>query len=117
MRKIIPCDILQDDRDPLKLRNIILQNIPKIEKMLIGDLQWYSQNALFVPGTVNVISVEPMSNGRYKLIYQFDWNVFNACLDINQTETQRESVEFEVIPGALAFNFIDNARPSTADEL
>lgn len=117
MQKIIPCDILQDDRNPLKLKSIILQNIPKIEKMLIGDLQWYSQNALFVPESVNVISVEPVSNSRYKMYYQFDWNVFNACLDINQTETQRESVEFEVIPGGLAFNFIDNARPSTADEL
>lgn len=117
MRKIIPCDILQDDRNPLKLENIILQNIPKIEKLLTGDLQWYSQNALLVPGSINVISVEPVSNARYKLYYQYDWNVFNPCLDINQTETQRESVEFEVIAGALAFDFIDNARPSTADEL
>ncbi|MGD8106900.1 hypothetical protein ACQE32_09635 [Pantoea sp. FN0302] len=117
MRKIIPCDILQDERNPLKLKSLILQNIPKIEKMLIGDLQWYSQNALFVPGSVKIISVEPINDERYKLYYQFDWNVFNACLDINQTESQRESVEFEVIPGALAFNFIDDTRPSTADEL
>lgn len=117
MRKIIPCDILQDDRNPLELKKRILQNIPKIEKMLIGDLQWYSQNALSVPGTVIVISVEPLSHHRYKLYYQFDWNVFNPCLDINQTETQRESVEFEVIPGGLAFDFIDDTRPSTADEL
>lgn len=117
MRKIIPCDILQDDKNPLKLKGLILQIIPKIEKMLAGDLQWYSQNALLVPESVNIISVEPLRNDRYKMYYQFDWNVFNPCLDINQTETQRESVEFDVIPGGLAFNFIDDTRPSTADEL
>ncbi|MEQ4532378.1 MAG: hypothetical protein ABN478_13905 [Mixta sp.] len=117
MRKIVPCDILQADKNPLKLKDILLQNIPKIEKMLIGDLQWYSQNALLVPGTIKVISVEALSDNRYKMYYQFDWNVFNPCLDINQTETKQETVEFEVISGALVFDFIDNTRPSTADEL
>jgi hypothetical protein len=117
MRKIIACDILQADKNPLILKDILLQTIPKIEKMLTGDLQWYSQNALLVPGSINVISVETQSNSRYKMNYRFDWNVFNPCLDIHQTETKHETVEFEVIPGALVFDFIDNTRPSTADEL
>jgi len=116
VRKIIPCDILQAEEDPLKLKSIIHQNIPKIEKLLTGDLQWFSQNALLVPGTIKIISVELQHHHRYKMHYQFDWNVFNPCLDINQTETSQESIEFEVITGALAFDFIDNTRPSTADE-
>ncbi|AUX92676.1 hypothetical protein [Mixta gaviniae] len=116
MRKIIPCDILQAEEDPLKLKDIIHQNIPKIEKLLTGDLQWFSQNALLVPGTIKIISVTPQTPGRYKMLYQFDWNVFNPCLDINQTETRQDAVEFAVIPGALAFDFIDNTRPSTAEE-
>ena len=116
MRKIIPCDILQAEEDPLKLKSIIHQNIPKIEKLLTGDLQWFSQNALLVPGTIKIISVELQHHHRYKMHYQFDWNVCNPWLDINQTETSQESIEFEVITGALAFDFIDNTRPSTADE-
>ena len=117
MREIIPCDILQADRNPLELKNIILQNIPKTEKILTGDLRWFSQSALLVTGSVKIISVVPVVNNKYKMYYPFDWNVFNACLDINQTETKKERVEFEVIPGALFFDFIDNTRPSTADEL
>ncbi|QHM70166.1 hypothetical protein C7M51_00426 [Mixta intestinalis] len=117
MRKIIPCGILQPEENTLKLKSIIIQNIPKIEKWLIGDLEWYSQNALLVPGSIKVISVEALGQQQYKMAYRFDWNVFNACLDINQTESCQETITFEVIPGALAFNVIDNTRPSTADEL
>ncbi|MFD1801594.1 hypothetical protein ACFSFZ_05180 [Mixta tenebrionis] len=117
MRKIVPCDILQAEENTLKLKSIIIQNIPKIEKSLVGDLQWYAQNALLVPGSIKVISVEAQGQHQYKMLYQFDWNVFNACLDINQTESRQETIDFEVIAGALAFNVIDNTRPSTADEL
>ncbi|WP_437608698.1 hypothetical protein [Erwinia sp. V71] len=117
MRKLIPCDNLQDVVDPLILKEIIQQNIPKIEQDLVGDLAWYSASARFVPGSVKIISVDPQGSLRYKMRYQFAWNIFNACLDIDASETVSESVNFQIIPGFLAFDLTDNQYPSTDGEL
>lgn len=117
MRKLIPCDNLQDDVEPLLLKELIQQNIPKIEDELVGDLAWYSQDARFVPDSVKIISIDPLTALRYKMTYQFDWNIFNACLDIDASSTVTQSVQFEIIPGFLAFDLIDNPYPSTANEL
>ncbi|QKJ86203.1 hypothetical protein PMPD1_1238 [Paramixta manurensis] len=117
MRKLVPCSILQNEADPLKLREIIRQNIPKLENALTGNLHWYSQNALLVPHSLKIITIESIEAERYKMLYSFEWNVFNACLDINATETAQETVEFKIIPGALVFELINDERPSTADEL
>ncbi|MCU5771989.1 hypothetical protein N5923_00555 [Erwiniaceae bacterium BAC15a-03b] len=117
MRTLIPCNNLQDDVDPLILKEIIQQNIPKIEPQLVGDLAWYSQNARFVPGSVKIISIAPAGTLRYKMSYQFEWMIFNACLDIDASETAVETVQFQIIPGFLAFELIDNQYPSTANEL
>jgi len=117
MRKLIPCDFLQDEIDPLLLNQIIKQNIPKIEPQLIGDLAWYSQNARFVPGSLKIISIDSVDSLRYKMCYQFAWNIFNACLDIDASQIVTESVNFQIIPGFLAFDLIDNPWPSTANEL
>lgn len=117
MRKLIPCDHLQDVVDPLILKEIIEQNILKIEQDLVGDLTWYSANARFVPGSLKIISVDPQGSLRYKMSYQFEWNIFNACLDIDASETVSESVSFQIIPGFLAFELTDNQYPSTDGEL
>ncbi|KOC89945.1 hypothetical protein [Winslowiella iniecta] len=117
MRKLIPFNYLQDEVDPLLLNQTLLQNIPKIEPQLIGDLAWYSQDARFVPDSLKIISIDPLESLRYKMCYQFAWNIFNACLDIDANQTVTESVNFQIIPGFLAFDLIDNPYPSTADEL
>lgn len=51
------------------------------------------------------------------MLYDFSWNLFNPCLDLNETFMRREEVLFQVKPGALVFDVIDNERPSPADEL
>ncbi|MFS2222479.1 hypothetical protein [Pantoea sp. B65] len=117
MRILIPCGNLQEQVDPLILKEIIEQNIPKIEQQLVGDLAWYSQNARFVPGSLKIISIAPAGSLRYKMSYQFVWNIYNACLDIDAAETSCESVQFQIIPGFLALEVIDNQYPSTANEL
>lgn len=117
MRKLIPCANLQDDVEPLLLKELIQQNIPKIEDQLVGDLTWYSPDARFVPGSVKIISIESLTRLRYKMTYQFEWNIFNACLDIDATETVTQSARFGIIPGFLAFDLIDNHSPSSANEL
>ena len=95
----------------------IQQIIPKIEEDLIGSLEWYSQNARYVPNSLKIISLEHLQQSRYKMMYSFRWNVFNACLDIDASETTRDSVNFSYTPGALVFDFIDNYSQNVSDEL
>ncbi|MCZ4059075.1 hypothetical protein O3W44_08305 [Pantoea sp. LMR881] len=117
MQPRIACDIAQDESDCAKLMAIIQRNILKIAEPLVGDLQWYSQNALLVPESLKIISVEKTDNNRFKMLYNFDWNLFSPCLDLNETVTQKEQIMFHIVPGALEFEIIDNTRPSPGDEL
>lgn len=113
----LECDIAPGENDCTKLESIIQRNILKIAEPLAGDLQWYSQNARIVPECFKIISVENGGPNRFKMLYHFEWNVFNPCLDLNETVTQKEQIMFRVVPGALAFDVIDNTRPSPGDEL
>lgn len=117
MPSIIHCDIAVGEDDCGKLLSIIQGNILKIAEPLVGDLQWYSQKAQFVPDSFKIISIQPFSNNRFKMLYDFRWDLFNPCLDLNESFTRHEEVLFEVTPGALVFDVIDNARPSPSDEL
>ncbi|WP_343552214.1 hypothetical protein [Pantoea sp.] len=117
MTSIIHCDIALNEDDCEKLLGIIQGNILKIAEALAGDLHWYSQNAQLVPDSFHIISIQPSDNNRFKMLYDFSWNLFNPCLDLNETFKRREEVMFQVTPGALVFEVIDNTRPSPADEL
>ncbi|MBD8164300.1 hypothetical protein [Erwinia persicina] len=117
MRKTITIKYRQTSPDQLELTHEIQQIIPKIEDHLVGSLEWYSQNARYVPDSIRIISLEHLQQSRYKLNYSFRWNVFNACLDIDAFETTHQSVNFSYLPEALVFDFIDNDRDSMSDEL
>ncbi|MDI9220791.1 hypothetical protein QMZ30_07740 [Pantoea sp. EA-12] len=117
MQSIIHCNIAVDEDDCEKLQAIIQGNILKIAEALAGDLQWYSQNAQLVPDSFKIISIQPHDQNRFKMLYDFSWDLFNPCLDLKETSTQREEVLFHIAPGALVFSVIDNTRPSPADEL
>ena len=117
MQSIIHCDIDVNEDDIAQLQTIIQRNILKIAEALAGDLHWYSANAQLVPDSFKIISIQPTDNNRFKMLYDFTWNLLNPCLDLNETTTQREDVLFQVKPGALVFEVIDNTRPSPADEL
>ncbi|AWQ19721.1 hypothetical protein NS303_11290 [Pantoea ananatis] len=113
----IECDVAQDETDCAKLATIIERNILKITDSLVGDLHWYSANAILVPGSLRVIAVEMTETNRFKLLYDFQWNLFNPCLDLNEIVTQNEHVSFRICPAALVFEPIENQRPSPGDEL
>ncbi|WP_288475706.1 hypothetical protein [uncultured Pantoea sp.] len=113
----IECDIAAGETDCEKIAEIVQRNILKITDLLVGDLRWYSQNARFVPGSLKIISVEYRDLNSFKLLYDFDWNLFSPCQDLNETVTQSEQVNFHIKPGALEFDVIDNAQPSPGDEL
>jgi len=117
MQSIIHCDIAVDEDDCGKLQRIIQGNILKIAEALAGDLQWYSQNAKLVPDSFKIISIQRFNHDRFKMLYDFTWDLFNPCLDLNETFTRREAVTFHITPGALLFDVIDNTQPSPADEL
>ncbi|VXC11969.1 conserved hypothetical protein [Pantoea brenneri] len=113
----IECDIAQDETDCEKIAAIIQRNILKISPTLVGDLQWYSQNARLVPGSLKIISVKKQGPNSFKLLYDFDWNVFSPCQDLNETVSHSDRVSFHIEPGALEFDVIANQRPSPSDEL
>jgi len=113
----IECDITAGESDCAKIAEIVERNILKITDLLVGDLRWYSQNARLVPGSLKIISVEYQDVNSFKLLYDFDWNLFSPCLDLNETVTQSEQVNFHIKPAALEFDVIDNEQPSPADEL
>lgn len=113
----IECDIAVGESDCTKLAEIVQRNILKITDLLVGDLRWYSQNAQLVPGSLKIICVEYQDLDSFKLFYDFDWNLFSPCQDLNETVTQSEQVKFRIVPGALEFDAIDNAQPSPSDEL
>lgn len=113
----IECDIAAGESDCAKIAAVVQRNILKITALLVGDLRWYSENARYVAGSLKVVSVEKQGLNSFKLLYDFDWNVFNPCLDLNETVTQSERVTFHLKPGALEFDVIDNQQPSPGDEL
>jgi len=113
----IECDIAAGESDCGKIAEIIQRNILKITALLAGDLRWYSQNAQLVPGSLKIISVEYRELNSFKLFYDFDWNLFSPCQDLNETVTQSEQVNVYIKPGALEFDVIDNEQPSPGDEL
>lgn len=117
MQAIIHCDIAVGEDNCTKLQALIQGNILKIASALAGDLQWYSQNARLVPESFRIISIKIIANNRFKMLYDFQWNLFSPCQDLNETFTRQEDVLFHIQPGALVFEVIDNTRPSPADEL
>lgn len=117
MHKTLPVKYSQTDVDPLELMSEIRQSIPKIETDLVGSLEWYSSDARYVPNTIRIISLEHLGQSRYKMNYSFSWNLFNACLDIDAVEATNQSVNFSYSPNELIFDFVDNHRQTTSDEL
>ncbi|QDY41236.1 hypothetical protein [Candidatus Pantoea soli] len=117
MQAIIHSDIAADEADCGKLQRLIQENILKIADALAGDLQWYSQNAKLVTDSFKINSIQPCGHNRFKMLYDFTWNLFNPCLDLNETFTRSEEVMFRIAAGSLVFEVIDNTRPSPADEL
>lgn len=117
MQPVIHGEVAPGERDSEKLMAIIQRNIPKIAEALVGDLQWYSQNAQLVPNSFKIISVENIAVDQFKMLYLFEWNLFSPCQDLNEVVTRKEQVNFHLLPGALRFEVIDNTRPSSADEL
>jgi len=83
MRKTITLKYRQTPPDPLELMGVKQQIIPKIEDNSVGALDWYSQNARYVPDDDRIISLEHLQQSRYKLNYRFRWNLFTACLEID----------------------------------
>lgn len=113
----IECDIAMGETDCAKIAEVVQRNILKISDLLTGDLRWYAQNAQLVPDSLKILSVEYLDLNSFKLLYDFQWNLFSPCQDLNETVTQTERVNFYIKPGALEFDVIDNQQLSPGDEL
>lgn len=117
MRKVIPCHLAETAPDNRALTDFIQQILPQLAENLTDSIRWYSPDARLVPGSLKFISLEALGNSRYKLNYGYQWNVFNACLDIDATEAANEAVNFTLTGSALIFELIDSEQGSVADEL
>lgn len=102
---------------PLELIEKIKQNIPKIEGRLVGNLTWYSPGARLVPDSIDITAVEYLSHSHYRMDYNFTWNVFNPCLDIDSTEVTHTSVNFVLRAEGVEFDFIDTEPGTVSEEL
>lgn len=117
MRLQLESDIACETATPEKLTAFLQRNILKIAQPLAGELQWYSPHARLVTESMKIVSVEKLTRDRFKMVYQFDGNIFSPCLDLNETFTRQEQVTLQVVPGFIEFELIDNQQPSPADEL
>lgn len=71
MRKTITLKYRQTPPDPLELMGVKQQIIPKIEDNSVGALDWYSQNARYVPDDDRIISWNICSNRVINLTIVF----------------------------------------------
>lgn len=99
------------------LRNVIKNNIGEIEESLVSGLMYYSENAQYTTGSLEILDIINLKDNYYSMTYSYQWYIFNPCLDINTEELLTNTVTFIVHPEKITFDIINNDRPSTADEL
>ncbi|MGE4801381.1 hypothetical protein AB8989_13480 [Yersinia hibernica] len=99
------------------LKNVIKNNIREIEESLVSGLTYYSENAQYTLGSLEIIDIFALKDNCYSMTYCYRWYIFNPCLDINTEESVTSTVTFIVHPQKIIFDIINNDRPSTADEL
>ncbi|AJJ65021.1 hypothetical protein [Yersinia aldovae] len=99
------------------LKNVIRNNIHTIEESFVSGLMYYSEDAHYTPGSLEILEIMHIEDNRYSMTYRYQWYIFNACLDINTEELLTNAVTFIVHPKRILFDIINNDRPSTADEL
>lgn len=100
-----------------QLRKVVGNQLSDLVPALTSGLSFYSENARYVEGSLEIIEINCISNSEYSMSYRYQWSIFNACLDIRGDEYINDSVTFTVTEKGLVFEIIDNSRPSTADEL
>ncbi|CAM3837619.1 hypothetical protein [Serratia silvae] len=100
-----------------QLRKVIGNRLSDLAPALTSGLSFYSENARYVEGSLEIIEINCISNSEYSMSYRYQWSIFNACLDISSEEYINDTVTFTLTEKGLMFEVIDNSRPSTADEL
>ncbi|WP_145507097.1 hypothetical protein [Yersinia alsatica] len=99
------------------LKNVINNNIREIEGNLVSGLMYYSEDARYKVGSLEILDIHNVKANCYSMTYCYQWYIFNPCLDINTEESLTNAVTFIVHPEKIVFDIINNDRPSTADEL
>lgn len=99
------------------LKEVISNNIHLIEESLVSGLMYYSEDARYTAGSLEILEITNLEDNRYSMTYRYQWHIFNACLDICAEESLTNSVTFIVHPEKIIFDIISNDRPSTVDEL
>ncbi|AVJ16553.1 hypothetical protein HF675_18160 [Serratia sp. JUb9] len=100
-----------------QLKSVINEKRTELAPLLTSELRYYSENARYVDGSLEILDIQNLSGLDYSMSYRYQWHIFNACLDINTQETVNGSVRFTQVPQGLIFDIIDNTPPSPADEL
>lgn len=103
--------------DSICIEQLISQNILKIESILNVTVKWYSENAQIVPNSLKIISLSRINKSAYRLSYHYQWQIFNACLDISETERSEETIAVNVLDNGIELAIVDMTRPTVADEL
>lgn len=99
------------------LKDVIRNNIHSVEEVLVSGLMYYSEDARYTPGSLEILEITNLKDNQHSMTYRYQWYIFNACLDINTEEILTNTVTFIVHPEKIIFDIISNDRPSPADEL
>ncbi|ANI28333.1 hypothetical protein PL78_00560 [Yersinia entomophaga] len=100
-----------------QLSEVIKDNISTIEENLTSGLMYYSEDARYAAGSLEILEIKNIQLNDYSMTYRYQWYIFNACLDINTQDYITNAVTFIVHPEKIIFDIIDYDKPSTADEL
>lgn len=100
-----------------QLRKVVGNQLSDLVPALTSGLSFYSENARYVEGSLEIIEINCIGNSEYSMSYRYQWSIFNACIDISGDEYINDSVTFTLTEKGLVFEVIDNSRPSSADEL
>ncbi|MDK1703907.1 hypothetical protein OSR40_009155 [Serratia rubidaea] len=117
MHITLACPLKTQPASTDQLKSIINEKRAELAPLLTSELRYYSENARYVEGSLEILEIQNLSGLDYSMSYRYQWHIFNACLDINTQETVNGSVRFTQLPQGLIFDIIDNTPPSPADEL
>jgi hypothetical protein len=111
-------EILKEQADICDvLEGVIQQNSSEIEPHLVVGLESLDDRARYLDDTFKITEITHLGGNKFRLFYEFMWEAYYGCRDMNRTEDAEDHVDFEVIGDEIVFScFVPPERRSTDDE-
>ncbi len=121
-RKVeLPCDIdinNQTSKSICESLEIWLNNhCDLLEEYLTANVWQWNAKAEYVRDSLSIKAVTHDADDCYCMEYEYTWEAYYGCRDMNQGESVDDEVCFEFINGKLLFEFLIFKEPTADDEL